>query len=104
LFIEEIYYMFTHCVIKMAFLLFYLRLSPETTFRRWVYMAMALNVMFTLTNWLIACLQCIPLDAFFHPAAHPGTKCISQFVTFFVPAFLVSCRLMHEFLDGLTHR
>jgi hypothetical protein len=88
----------------MAFLLFYLRLSPETTFRRWVYMAMALNVMFTLTNWLIACLQCIPLDAFFHPAAHPGTKCISQFVTFFVPAFLVSCRLMHEFLDGLTHR
>lgn len=96
--------MFTHCVIKMAFLLFYLRLSRETTFRRWVFTAMALNAMFTLTNWLIACLQCIPLDAFFHPAAHPETKCISHFVTFFVPALLVSYRLKYDSLYELTQR
>ncbi len=86
--------MFTHWMIKMAFLLFYLRLSRERAFQRCVYAAIALNTLIAFTNWTMTCLQCIPLDAFFHPALYPDVKCISRFVIFFVPAILVSLRLI----------
>lgn len=50
LFIEEVYYYFVHWVIKTAFLVFYLRLSPDTTFRRLVYFGMATNVVIFTAN------------------------------------------------------
>ncbi|RDW71711.1 hypothetical protein BP5796_07745 [Coleophoma crateriformis] len=90
LFAEEIYYVWMHFIIKMAFLLFYLRFATKT-FRKLVYCTIGLNVVFTLIQWLLYCLQCFPLDAFFHKANHPGAKCLSNKILAFVPAALSIC-------------
>lgn len=50
LFIEELYYYFVHFTIKFAFLTFYLRLSPDKTFRRLVFFGMAINVAIFIIN------------------------------------------------------
>lgn len=50
LFVEEVYYYFVHWVIKSAFFLFYLRLSPDVTFRRMVYIGVATNVAIFIVN------------------------------------------------------
>lgn len=89
LFIEEVYYMLVHWTIKQAFLLFYLRLSPKKNFHIAVYCTMAVNASFTIINWLLAFLQCRPLDAMIHPSAHPNPQCINQFVVMMVPTALV---------------
>ena len=78
-----------HFIIKMAFLLFYLRFATKT-FRKLVYCTMGINGLFTLITILIYCFQCKPLDAFFHPLNHPGVKCIDNSVLAFVPAAFVS--------------
>lgn len=44
----------------------------------------------TLAIWLIYCLQCIPLAAFWDPAAYPGAKCLSSKITYYVVVALVS--------------
>lgn len=90
LFAEEIYYIWMHWVIKMAFLLFYLRFATTRTFRYLVYGTMGLNTIFSLITWLLYVLQCVPLDAVFHPAAHPTAKCIDRSVLAFVPTAFVS--------------
>ncbi|KAE8444094.1 hypothetical protein EG329_000876 [Mollisiaceae sp. DMI_Dod_QoI] len=87
LFVEELYYVLMHWVIKMAFLLFYLRFATKR-FRTLVLCTMGLNTLFTLIQWLLYCLQCIPLDTFFHPAAHPTVKCLDNKILAFVPAAL----------------
>lgn len=89
LFIEELYYVWMHWVIKMAFLSFYLRFATKL-FKKLVYCTIGLNTLFTLIQWLIYCLQCIPLDTFVHPTAHPNVKCLDNSVLAFVPAALVS--------------
>lgn len=91
LFIEEIYYVWMHWIIKMAFLLFYLRFATKL-FRSLVYCTIGLNTLFTIIQWFIYCLQCIPLDTFFHPEAHPNVKCFDNSILAFVPAALVSSR------------
>jgi Fungal rhodopsin domain len=90
LFAEEIYYIWMHWVIKMAFLLFYLRFATTRTFRYLVYGTMGLNTIFSLITWLLYVLQCVPLDAVFHPAAHPTAKCLDRRVLAFVPTAFVS--------------
>lgn len=89
LFVEEIYYIWMHWIIKMAFLLFYLRFATRL-FKTLVYCTMGLNMLFTIIIWLIGFLQCIPLDALFHPAAHPTVKCLDNSVLAYVPAAFVS--------------
>lgn len=88
LFVEELYYVLMHWVIKMAFLLFYLRFATKR-FRTLVFCTIGLNCAFTIIQWLLYCLQCTPLDAFFHPELHPVVKCIDNSVLAFVPAALV---------------
>ncbi|PMD65643.1 uncharacterized protein K444DRAFT_608218 [Hyaloscypha bicolor E] len=85
LFAEEIYYIWMHWVIKMAFLLFYLRFATTRTFRCLVYGTMGLNTIFSIITWLLYVLQCMPLDAIFHPAAHPKAKCVDRAVLAFAP-------------------
>ncbi|CZS96968.1 uncharacterized protein RCO7_02708 [Rhynchosporium graminicola] len=87
LFVEELYYVLMHWVIKMAFLLFYLRFATKA-FRTLVIVTIGLNCVFTVGQWLLYCLQCMPLDAFFHPELHPGVKCIDNKILAFVPAAL----------------
>lgn len=90
LFYEEIFYMFAHLVIKQTFLMFYLRLTPNHRFRRFVYAVMILSAAFTLVNWLLAFLQCIPFDAIFHPELYPNATCMNKYVVLMTPSVLVS--------------
>lgn len=51
LFVEEILYYTVHWVIKSAFLVFYLRLSPDSdTFRQAVYTGVGLNTLVWITS------------------------------------------------------
>ncbi|KAK8025903.1 hypothetical protein PG990_003726 [Apiospora arundinis] len=88
LFYEEIFYMFMHWSIKHTFLMFYLRLSPNHTFRRLVWATMVLNTAFMVVNWLLAFLQCMPMDAIFHPERHPDAKCINKNILLMGPSVL----------------
>lgn len=72
----------------MAFLLFYLRFATKL-FRTLVFCTIGLNTIFTAVQWLLYCLQCIPIDAFFHKAAHPNISCVDNSVLAFLPAALV---------------
>lgn len=83
-----------HFIVKMAFLLFYLRFATKT-FRTLVYVTMGINFIFTLITMLIYGLQCLPLDAFFHPMLHPDVKCLNKNTQAFVPASFVST--LHTF-------
>ncbi|PBP16768.1 hypothetical protein BUE80_DR012336 [Diplocarpon rosae] len=87
LFVEELYYVLMHWIIKMAFLLFYLRFATKL-FRTLVFCTIGLNCAFTVAQWMVYCLQCLPLDTFFHPAAHPTVRCIDNKVLAFLPAAL----------------
>ncbi|RAO73352.1 uncharacterized protein BHQ10_009364 [Talaromyces amestolkiae] len=84
LFVEEIYYIWMHFIIKMSFLLFYLRLSNTWRFTLSIYGAMGIVMASTIAIWLIYCLQCIPLPAFWDPTAYPGAKCLSTKITYYV--------------------
>ncbi|KAL1961493.1 hypothetical protein VTN77DRAFT_1672 [Rasamsonia byssochlamydoides] len=88
LFIEEIWYMFTHWTMKQAFLFFYLRLSQDKVFQRLVYGTMVLNTAFTIINWLLAFLQCRPFAAILHRADYPDAKCIDSYVLLMGPSVL----------------
>jgi hypothetical protein len=90
LFAEEIYYIWMHWVIKMSFLLFYLRFATHKTFKSLVYGTMGLNTIFAVITWLLYIFQCVPLDAYFHPAAHPTVKCLDRSALAYVPAAFVS--------------
>lgn len=79
----------------MAFLLFYLRFATAKIFRNLVYCTMALNTLSAVSTWTIYCLQCIPLDAYFHPELHPTVKCLDKSILAFVPAAFVS-HLLHS--------
>ncbi|KAJ4350580.1 hypothetical protein N0V95_004631 [Ascochyta clinopodiicola] len=56
LFIEEVYYYFVHWVVKFAFLVFYLRLSPDKTFRKLVYFGMGTNIAIFIANMYVSTL------------------------------------------------
>ncbi|KAF2470654.1 uncharacterized protein BDR25DRAFT_261751 [Lindgomyces ingoldianus] len=88
LFIEEVFYYTVHFVIKMAFLFFYLRLSPNKFFRGLVYAGMGLNASIFITNILMACFQCLPFDEILHPGTHPDAVCINKLVLLIVPSIL----------------
>ncbi|XHG05700.1 hypothetical protein AWENTII_008914 [Aspergillus wentii] len=77
--------MFVHWTIKQAFLLFYLRLSIDISFRRMVYGTMVLNTMVLITNWLLAFLQCDPFQALFNRAAYPYAKCLDPYIVNMLP-------------------
>ena len=89
LFAEEIMYTFMHFIIKMAFLLFYLRFATKT-FRKLVWVTIGLNSIMTLAILLLYCFQCLPLDAFFNPQNHPNVKCVDNNYLAFIPASFVS--------------
>lgn len=51
---------------------------------------MAIVVASTIAIWLIYCLQCTPLAAFWDPTAYPEAKCLSTKITYYVVVALVS--------------
>lgn len=66
--------MFVHFTVKMAFLVFYLRLSPKKNFKFTVYATMVICTMFLIVEWLLAFLQARPLAAMFNQQAYPDAK------------------------------
>lgn len=83
----------------MSFLLFYLRLSNTRRFTYMIYGTMALIVCFTIAIWLIYCLQCRPLAAFWNPTAYPDAVCLSTKITYYVVVALVSSCPSSDFPD-----
>lgn len=78
-----------HLIIKHAFLQFYLRLANKASFTYSVYATMVLNVAVAVAIWLLYCLQCRPLPAFWNPTMYPDAVCLETAVTYYVPASLV---------------
>ncbi|KAL2815252.1 hypothetical protein BDW59DRAFT_177688 [Aspergillus cavernicola] len=95
LFAEEILYIWMQFALKTGFLLFYLRLANKTSFIYSVYATMVLNVLITIALWLLYCLQCRPLPAFWNPAAYPDAKCLKMAITYYVP---VSLNILTDFI------
>jgi len=93
--------MFLHWIIKQAFLLFYLRLSPQRGFQIAVYITMGINASFTIINWMLGFLQCRPLDAMIHPEAYPDAQCLNQYAVMMVPTALVCFLLNGSFLFNI---
>jgi len=94
LFVEEVFYMFVHFVLKQTFLLFYLRLSPKQNFQWTVYATMVVCLVFLLIEWLLAFLQAQPLDAYFHPEEYPNAKRLNDYVVQMVPTGLVCLTML----------
>jgi hypothetical protein len=88
---QQFYYAFMHFIIKMCILAFYLRLSPQRSFRLAVYGTMAFNTVCTLAIWLLYGFQCIPMKSFWAPTVE--AKCLSPLLLWFLPASLVGTPL-----------
>lgn len=88
--------MFVHFTVKMAFLVFYLRLSPKKNFKSTVYATMAMCTVFLTVEWLLAFLQARPLAAMFNQQAYPDAKYLSQYVVQMIPTALVCDPLFYN--------
>ncbi|KAK8038616.1 hypothetical protein PG993_007027 [Apiospora rasikravindrae] len=87
LFAEEFYYLFLQFLIKMSFLFFYLRtLTTTTQFQHAVYIVMGLVCFQTVGTWIFYGLQCIPIDAYFHPELYPDRSCIDSSLSYYLPS------------------
>ena len=79
-------YLFLHFWIKMSFLLFFLRLSPDRGFRIAVFCVIAANVIVTVGTWVLYSLQCQPIEAYWYPERYPDIKCLSFGLSLWLPA------------------
>ncbi|KAL4922112.1 hypothetical protein BDW62DRAFT_172956 [Aspergillus aurantiobrunneus] len=95
LFAEEILYIWMQFSIKHTFLQFYFRLANKTSFTYSIYATMALNLAIAVALWLLYCLQCRPLPAFWNAAAYPDAICLDTSVTYYVP---VSLNILTDFI------
>ncbi|KAL5340157.1 hypothetical protein BJX70DRAFT_396930 [Aspergillus crustosus] len=95
LFAEEILYIWMQFIIKQGFLMFYLRLANKPSFTYSVYATMVLNFLIAVALWLLYCLQCRPLPAFWNAAAYPDADCLDSSVTYYVP---VALNIMTDFI------
>ncbi|KAK8087401.1 hypothetical protein PG994_002375 [Apiospora phragmitis] len=87
LFAEEFYYLFLQFLIKMSFLCFYFRtLTTTTRFQNAVYVVMSLVCCQTVRTWIFYCLQCIPIDAYFHPELYPNRRCVASSLSYYLPS------------------
>lgn len=75
----------------MSFLCFYLRaLTTTIRFQRAVYAVMSLVCCQTVGTWIFYGLQCIPIDAYFHPELYPNRRCIASSLSYYLPSVAVS--------------
>lgn len=87
-FIEEIVIYGAHSVIKITFLLFYLRLSVDLVFRSLVYLGFALAFSVFLSSLLMTVLQCVPFEKILNPMLHPEVTCIDMRIIMLTPPIL----------------
>jgi hypothetical protein len=89
--VEEFYYLLLQLFIKMSFLFFYRRtLEATRSFRIAVICTMVLVCLQTLGTWIFYALQCIPIQAYFHPELYPDAVCIDSGLSYYLPSVVVS--------------
>jgi hypothetical protein len=75
----------------MSFLFFYRRtLQTTRPFRIAVIITMVLVCLQTGGTWIFYGLQCIPIQAYFHPELYPNAVCISSGLSYYLPSVAVS--------------
>lgn len=87
---EEFYYLFEQLLIKMSFLLFYLRFLGDTDFCRIIYLTMALVCLQVSGTWIFYGLQCRPIQAYWFPAQYPDAVCFTTGIAYYAPTAAVS--------------
>lgn len=98
LYILPIYYHFIHFLIKSAFLAYYLRLSPNRTFRLWVGVGFGLVFGSLLIGILILVFQCIPVRAALELIDRLKAQCMDRQFVPYAPAAIVCHLLGHSSL------
>jgi hypothetical protein len=89
--VEEFYYLLLQFFIKMSFLFFYRRtLQTTRPFKIAVICTMVLVCLQTGGTWIFYALQCIPIQAYFHPELYPNARCINSGISYYVPSVAVS--------------
>lgn len=79
-----------HFLIKSAFLAFYLRLSPNRTFRLWVGVGFGLVYGSLLIGILILVFQCVPVASALKLADRLKSQCMNREFILYAPAATVS--------------
>lgn len=77
-------------MIKLSFLLFYMRFLGTTQWRRAIYFTMALVCVQVAGTWVFYGLQCIPIQAYFHPEKYPNAHCLNTGIAYYAPSAAVS--------------
>ncbi|KAF3763700.1 hypothetical protein M406DRAFT_332162 [Cryphonectria parasitica EP155] len=88
IFSEEIVVYTLHFVIKITFLLFFLRIWTSSGSRKFVFVGLAVNGSIFLSNILLTCLQCNSFQAIFDPASAPNAVCLDQLTVLIIPPVL----------------
>ncbi|KAH9867681.1 hypothetical protein IAQ61_008275 [Plenodomus lingam] len=87
-FIEDLVIFGGHFLVKLTFLLFYMRLTSEQIFRILTNTGFVLNSAIILFNILLTVLQCTPFEKILHPTLPPEVKCINARTVTFTPPVL----------------
>ncbi|KAM0266801.1 hypothetical protein ACHAPA_006578 [Fusarium lateritium] len=75
----NIFYMLSSDLAKISLLFFYLRLSPERTFRIVIYVLISLFGLYALIYAMISLFGCQPINASWDLAAQATGKCVDKF-------------------------
>ncbi|RBA17947.1 hypothetical protein FPRO05_10965 [Fusarium proliferatum] len=75
----NIFYMLSSDLAKISLLFFYLRLSPERTFRIVIYVLISLFGLYALIYAMISLVGCQPIKASWDLAAQATGKCVDKF-------------------------
>ncbi|KAF5545791.1 L-fucose permease [Fusarium mexicanum] len=75
----NIFYMLSSDLAKISLLFFYLRLSPERTFRIVIYVLISLFGLYALIYAIISFFGCQPIKASWDLAAQATSKCVDKF-------------------------
>ncbi|KAF5024534.1 hypothetical protein F66182_3297 [Fusarium sp. NRRL 66182] len=87
-FMEEIVIYAAHAVIKITFLLFYMRLSPEYPFRLFIFIGFGLLFSVFISSLLLTVLQCIPFEKILNPMLHPEVTCVDTRTVMLAPPIM----------------
>ncbi|KUI57492.1 hypothetical protein VP1G_04757 [Cytospora mali] len=87
-FVEEVVIYLLHFTIKTTFLLFYLRLSGNTRFQKFVLAGIVFNASIFITSMLLTFLQCIPFKEAIVPGSYPNAVCLDQLTVMIIPPVL----------------
>ncbi|KAF2830397.1 hypothetical protein CC86DRAFT_261262, partial [Ophiobolus disseminans] len=88
LYVTAVYYSAMHFLIKVAFLTYYLRLSPNHKFRLKVGVGFGLNIGSLFINLLIDVFQCIPVPAALTLMGRLTAQCMNQHFVLVAPAVI----------------